>query len=105
MKQDIIISKKEMELINDLLNLAGDEIYNKYGYKKDETIIHTAKFPNGVEADIKLVICEEEQPYAEGVLFQNGFELTHTECECTYDGEWYFEHNKTEYVVNVIAEK
>lgn len=44
-----------MNLINDLLNLTGDEIYQKYGYKRDETITHTAKFPNGIEADIKLV--------------------------------------------------
>ena len=65
----------------------------------------TAKFPNGIEADIKLVICEEERPYTEGILFHNGFELTHTDCEDTYDGEWYFEHNGIEYVVNVIVEE
>ena len=39
MVQNIVISKKEMELINDLLNLDGDKIYQKYGYKRDETII------------------------------------------------------------------
>lgn len=105
MVQNIIISKKEMELINDLLNLTGDKIYQKYGYKKDEMITHTAKFPNGVEADIKLVICEEETPYTEGVLFQNGFELTHTDPDDTYAGEWCFEHDGIEYIVNVLAEE
>ena len=105
MVANIVISKKEMELINDLLNLDGDEIYQKYGFKRDETITHTAKFPNGIEADIKLVICEEESPYTEGVLFHNGFELTRTDCEDTYDGEWYFEHNGIEYVVNVMVEE
>ncbi len=105
MVANIVISKKEMELINDLLNLDGDEIYQKYGFKRDETITHTAKFPNGVEADIKLVICEEESPYTEGVLFHNGFELTHTDCEDTYDGEWCFEHNGIEYLVNVTVEE
>ena len=49
MKQTIKISNKEMELINDLLNLTGDKIYQKYGYKRDETITHTAKFPNGIK--------------------------------------------------------
>ena len=93
-----------MNLINDLLNLTGDEIYQKYGYKRDETITHTAKFPNGIEADIKLVICEEEAPYTEGVLFHNGFELTCTEPYCTYDGEWNFEHNGIEYTVFVEVE-
>ena len=59
MERTIKISNAEMNLINDLLNLTGDEIYQKYGYKRDETITHTAKFPNEIEADIKLVICEE----------------------------------------------
>ena len=101
MVQTIKISIKEMELINDLLNLTEDEIYQKYGYKRDETITHTAKFPNGIEADIKLVICEDESPYTEGVLFHNGFELTCTEPYCTYEGEWNFEHNGIEYTVFV----
>lgn len=102
MVQNIIISKKEMDLINDLLNLTGEEIYQKYGYKIDETITHTAKFPNGIEVDIKLVICDEGRPYTEGVLFQNGVELAHSECESVYDGEWWFEHNGIEYIVIVV---
>ena len=102
--QTIKISSKEMKLINDLLNLTGDEIYQKYRYKRDETITHTTKFSNGVEADIKLVICEDEHPYTEGVLFHNGFELTCTEPGCTYDGEWNFECNGIEYTVFVEVE-
>ena len=105
MTETIVISKKEMELINDLLKLTGDEIYDKYGYKRDETITHTAKFPNGIEADIKLVICEEEYPYTEGVLFHNGCELNCTDGEDIYDGEWVFEYNGIEYIVNVVVEE
>lgn len=104
MVQTIKISNAEMNLINGLLNLTGNEIYQKYGYKRDETITHTAKFPNGIEADIKLVICEEESPYTEGVLFHNGLELMHTEPDYAYDGEWYFEHNGIEYMVLVEVE-
>lgn len=106
MVQNILISKKEMSFINYLLHLTGNEIYRKYGYKRDETITHTAKFPNGIEADIKLVICEEEEtPYTEGVLFHNGFELTHTDPDDAYTGEWYFEHDGIEYIVNVLTEE
>lgn len=104
MVQTIKITNAERNLINDLLNLTGDEIYQKYGYKRNETIVHTAKFPNGIEADIKLVISEEESPYTEGILLHNGFELAHTELDCTYDGEWNFEHNGIEYIVLVEAE-
>lgn len=53
---------------------------------------------------VKLVICEEEAPYTEGVLFHNGFELTCTEPGCTYDGEWNFECNGIEYTVFVEVE-
>lgn len=104
MVQTIKISREEMNFINNLLNLSGNEIYQKYGYKRDETIIHTAKFSNGIEVDIKLVICEEESPYTEGVLFHNGHELTCTEPNDTYDGEWDFEVNGVKYIVLVEVE-
>ena len=67
MVQTIKISSEEMNLINDLLNLTGDEIYQKYGYKRDETITHTAKIPKGIEAENNLQLSEEEDPYTEGV--------------------------------------
>lgn len=97
----IKISTKELNYINELLKLDGDEIYQKYGLKRDEVIMHTAKFSNGIEADIKLVICEEEAPYTEGVLFHNGFEMAHTDCEDEYTGDWYFEANGEEYCVHI----
>lgn len=105
MTQTITLSKKEMDLINNLLSLTGSEIYQKYGYKRDEVITHTAKFPYGIEIDIKLVICEDDTPYTEGVLFQNGCERTGTEPGYTYDGEWTFHFKGTEYIVVVEAEK
>ena len=49
MVQTIKISSKEMKLINDLLNLTGDEIYQKYGYKRDETITHTTMVLNHMD--------------------------------------------------------
>lgn len=103
MVQTIKISREEMNFINNLLNLSGDEIYQKYGYKRDETIIHTAKFSNGIEVDIKLVICEES-PYTEGVLLHDGYELTCTDPDDTYDGEWDFEVNGVKYIVLVEVE-
>lgn len=52
-----------------------------------------------------MVICEEESPYTEGVLFHNGFELTCTEPDVTYLGEWNFEFNGIDYVVIVEVEE
>lgn len=105
MNATISITKNEMEQINNLLTLTGSEIYNKYGYKRDETIVHTAKFPNGIEADIKLVICEDDKPYTEGVLFLNGHEIGCTEPQETYTGEWNFEYEDDSYIVNVKVEE
>lgn len=87
MVQTIKITNAERNLINDLLNLTGDEIYQKYGYKRNETIVHTAKFANGIEADIKLVISEEESPYTEGILFHNGFAKIGSATHVAY-GKW-----------------
>ena len=60
---------------------------------------------NGIEADIKLVISEEESPYTEGVLFHDGYELTRTDPDDTYDGEWDFECDELKYIVLVETEK
>lgn len=104
-QKTITISQKEKELIDDLLNLTGDEIYQKYGYKRDETITRTAVFENNIEVDIKLVICDgENKPYTEGVLFDHGSELTHTDVEDEFTGQWEFEHEGEEWIVNVVVE-
>lgn len=100
----IVIKKERLEFINKLLGMTGEQIYQTYGLKRDETITETYSFFNGIEADIKLVICEDDVPYTEGVLFRNGFEILHTECEDTFDGEWYLETNDAIYKVNVVTE-
>ena len=108
--QTITIPKQQMQIINEILTMTGDKIYDKYGYKRDEVISYTAKFDDddgiSIEADIKLVICDGcETPYTEGVLFENGHECTHTEVDETYEGEWIFEYKDTQYIVNVTVEQ
>lgn len=104
--QNIVISKKKMDMINDLLDLTGDEIYQKYGLKRDETIVNTAKFPNGIEVDIKVVICDgDDTPYTEGIMFHNGSEVSFIDGENGYDGEWWFKYDGVQYLVNVVAEE
>ena len=108
MKQVIKINKKEAEHIQDLLKLTGDEIYQKHGLKRDETICNTAVFPNGVEMDIKLVICEgESYPYTEAILYDNGVEVDFTEPCDEYIDEWELEDemNDVKYIVVVEVEE
>lgn len=106
LEQTIRIPKEEMNHINKLLTMTGDEIYQKYGRKRDETVRHTAYFPNNIEVDIKLVICDgDDTPFTEAVLFQNGWECVMiTPVEYEYGGEWCLEYDGIEYIVNVIAE-
>lgn len=105
LKQTIRIPKKEMDHINKLLTMTGDEIYQKYGRKRDETVRHTAQFPNDIEVDIKLVICDgDDTPFTEAVLFQNGRECAMTPVEFEYGGEWCLEYDGIEYIINVITE-
>lgn len=84
------ISVEKTELVNKLLSLTGDEIYDKYGYKRDETITETVKFNDGAEMDIKLVICDgKDTPYTEAVLFdKNGVEQGFTDPDDEFLGEW-----------------
>ena len=77
---------------------------NYHDKNKFVTNINPNDFKTGIEADIKLVICEDDTPYTEGVLFHNGCELTCTEPDCTYDGEWNFEYDGTKYTVLIEVE-
>lgn len=105
LRAEIVLEQEELDFINALLLMTGDEIYEKYGLKRDETIVNTAVFPDGMQADIKLVICDEE-PYTEAVLFdKNGFQKAYTDPEDEYTGDWELEYDDVNYVVTVKAKE
>ena len=93
------ICEANTKLINALLGMTGDEIYQKYGMKRDETVRNSVRFDDEFEADFKLVVSEgDEKPYTEGILFRNGYEVARSEVEEDYFGEWYFECDGIEYM-------
>lgn len=105
MKKTIFVSKKELNFINDLLSLNGQQIYKKYGLQRNDVISNTAVFPNDVEIDIKLVIGEDEDyPYTEGILFVKNAEALVSEPEEEYEGEWKFVYDGKTYTV-LVKEK
>ena len=65
----IRIPEQKYRDMNRLIAMNGPEIYQKYGLKRDESITHTFHFLNGYSLDVKLVICEEERPYIDLILF------------------------------------
>lgn len=86
-----------------LLGRNGRQLYDEFGLKRDETITHTAKFCNGYEADIKIVICEEDPPYIDAVLFDpRGSEVCCESSEDDFGGEyWFRDHAGNDYLVEV----
>lgn len=104
MERTITLSHKEMKRLNELLQMTGDEIYQKLGLKRDETYTKTAVFPNGITADIKMVIGESnDKPYTEGILFKDGSEIQRTDPDEEFEGVWEFEYEGTQF--NVIVEE
>lgn len=87
------LDKDLSDYIHSLENITGEEAYNKYGLKFDETVVETFKFENGFETDVKLVIADDDQyNWTEAVLFdEHGNEKCCSEWADDFFGEWYLE--------------
>jgi hypothetical protein len=92
-------------MLRELTELTGNESYDRFGYNADETIVKTAKFDNGYEMDIKLVVSDNDNyNWTEAVLFDNnGNQISYTEPSDTFFGELYLEDdNGNTYTVMVL---
>ena len=70
---------------------------------RDKIITHTAVFPDGIEIDIGLLICDDDTPYTEGVLFRKDCEVYSTEPQYANNQEWLFAKDGRKYKVNIIS--
>ena len=69
---------------------------------EDNTIIYTAKFPDGKQMDIKCCGCQEDPSWTEAVLFdKSGYQLCFTEVKEEFEGPWELEYKGTLYCVDV----
>ena len=93
-EKKLLIFKKESDYISHLLSTTDS-------MSEDDTIIKTAKFDNGIEMDIKLCGAQDDYPWTEAVLFNNGSEVCCSEVSDEYVGEWELEYNGNQYVVYV----
>ena len=105
-RKNIVVTKEELNFINEILTKTGYELYDEYGFCRDETITKTAKFSDGTEIDVKVVICEgKARPYTEGIHFEkNVTQLSFTEPEEDFLGEWKLFFNNNIYIANVVEE-
>ena len=106
MEQKVFVGKEEGKRLCDFFSMTGDQIYKKYGVKRDETFVESVSFPDGFEMDVKLVICEgEEKPYTEAVLFEHGHEVGHTDPRETFFGKWDVPYNGVTYSTIVLEKQ
>ena len=76
-------------------------------FGEDDCIVYTAVFPDNYEVDVKLcgVRFDENEtdnlPYTEAVLFHNGSEVTNTEPETEFFGDWELEADGNQYAISV----
>lgn len=84
-KTTIFVPSMMMETINRYLSARSESEYQG----EDNTIIYTARFPDGKEMDIKCCGCQNEASWTEAVLFnEQGYELACTEVEDEFTGPW-----------------
>ncbi len=104
-KAELPIDQSRLDYIKELLSLTGPEIYERYGLKRDETLTNTIHFDNGYEIDVKVVICEEDTPYIDIVLFNaDGCEIAcDTGDGITIEGEFSFQTDTSVYLATIKA--
>lgn len=104
-KEEITLSKEERTSINKLYGLTGKELYDKYGFKRAETVYATSEtFDNGYTMDIKLVVGDTEDTcYSEAVLFnKKGSEVMCTEdVGDEVEGTWFMEYAGDTYEIEI----
>ncbi len=102
-----------MEFVKKILvpaaEVAAIEKYlsNEVHLGEDEAVIHTAKFTDGVEVDVKCCGTQDgdESAWTEAVLFVDGVQFAMTEVEDEYFGEWRLNCGGNDYVVIVEREE
>lgn len=99
-EQTLRISDRELAVIHRYLNASAEEDYQS----ENETITHTAVFPNGMQMDVKCCGSQDGPSWTEAVLFdRHGCELTHTEVCEDYMGVWALVHDGIRYVTHITT--
>ncbi len=94
------LSPEALDTINGFLNARTENEYQG----EDHTIVHTVRFPDGKEMDMKCCGCKDGPSWAEAVLFNaHGVEVACSEVREDYIGLWALECDGITYSVNVIA--
>ena len=97
-QETITISASEFTFINKAMQ-------SKDMMGEDDTLVHTARFADGMEMDVKLCGTQDDTPWTESVLFKDGSEVCCSEPGETYDGPWTLEYGGNTYTATVVMKK
>ena len=94
------LSSAGLDTIYGYLNASTEDEFQG----EDHTIIHTVRFPDGKEMDIKCCGCRSDPSWTEAVLFDiHGHQLACSEVCEDFLGPWELEYSGVTYSVNVVA--
>lgn len=98
------INTETAECINKMLGMTPDELYQKYGYKRDELLFSTtADFSNGYFMDINVRTCDDAPPYIDMVLYDNNSNEINCDVRSEpIEGEYHIDDNGDEYCVVIV---
>ena len=94
----LYVPESVLQTIREYLDAQSESEYQG----EDNTIIYTAKFPDGKQMDIKCCGCQEDPSWTEAVLFdKSGYQLCFTKVKEEFEGPWELEYKGTLYCVDV----
>lgn len=99
MVKTLKIPQLEIDLINELMVLTGEEIREKYGIKEGELFVHTVRFTENIKVEFKLIV--SGFPYVVAILWDNDTQEVWTRDDDLFEGDWNLEHNNEIYTVIV----
>lgn len=93
------IPQLEVDFINRLMVLTGEEIREKYGIKEGELFVHTVQFFETIKVDIKFIV--SDFPYVAAILWDDDVQEVWTREGDVFEGVWNLEHKNEIYTVIV----
>lgn len=106
--RNIYINEEKATKFNEFRDMKGTEIKARYGYQPGIFLSERVSSGPEMEAEFRVVICEEDKPYTEVVLIKNGEEVFH-EVHLQPKGKvnaeediFEFDYEKGEYLFSVI---
>lgn len=99
MVKTLKIPQLEVDFINRLMVLAGEEIRKKYGIKEGELFVHTVHFTEKNKVEFKLIV--SDFPYVVAILWNDDIQEVWTRDDDLFEGVWNLEYKDEIYTVIV----